>query len=66
MLLRFASFILEDEGVLWRPPGPTEAGRFNSGCASEGVVVETEGDEDGGDDDDGSIGDRMVGRPWIA
>ena len=63
--MRFASFIFEGEGVLWRPPGPIEAGRFNSGCVSEGIVVETEGDEDGGDDDDddGSIGDRMVGRP---
>ena len=58
-LLRFASFTLDDEGVLWRPPGPTEAGRFNSCGDSEVVAVAAT-------EDDGSIGDRSVGRAWIA
>jgi hypothetical protein len=57
--LRFASFILDDESVLWRPPEPTEVGRFNSCGDSEVVAVAAT-------EDDGSIGDRSVGRAWIA
>jgi hypothetical protein len=44
--------VLDEEGVRWRLPGPTDAGRLRSWSGS---VITTVAEE--------SIGERMVGRP---